>query len=70
MATKDTAPRPAWLTRPLGIMGRFDPMRPDMQDALKTWRDQPYMLGVRMTFRCSPSPLLEDDTLNRLLDRL
>ena len=35
-------------------MGRFDPMRLDYGDALATWREQPYMLGIRMTFRVPP----------------
>lgn len=35
-------------------MGRFDPMRPDYADALATWREQPNMLGIRMTFRVPP----------------
>jgi L-fuconolactonase len=35
-------------------MGRFDPMRPDYLDALSTWRKQPDMLGIRMTFRVPP----------------
>lgn len=33
-----------------GIMGRFNPLLPDARERLKTWRDQPGMLGIRMTF--------------------
>jgi predicted TIM-barrel fold metal-dependent hydrolase len=48
-----------------GIMGRFDPQAEGWEQRLKTWRDQPYMLGIRMTFRVPPfSGWLEDDTLN------
>jgi predicted TIM-barrel fold metal-dependent hydrolase len=36
------------------IMGRFDPMRPDMEEALAGWLEQPHMLGIRMTFRVPP----------------
>ena len=46
-------------------MGRFDPLAPGWEDRLKTWRDQPYMLGIRMTFRVAPfSGWLEDHTLD------
>ena len=36
------------------VMGRFDPMRPSATDVLSTWTKQPYMLGIRMTFRVPP----------------
>ena len=32
-----------------GIMGRIDLGAPDSPDRLKTWRDQPYMLGIRLS---------------------
>ena len=34
----------------LGIMGRFDPEAPGTREAIEHWRDQPSMLGVRMTW--------------------
>jgi predicted TIM-barrel fold metal-dependent hydrolase len=37
-----------------GIMGRFDAMRADAATALAAWKQQPYMLGIRMTFRVPP----------------
>jgi predicted TIM-barrel fold metal-dependent hydrolase len=46
-------------------MGRFDPLRPDAEEALSTWRDQRSMLGIRMTFRVPPyDAWLDDDTLD------
>lgn len=36
------------------IMGRIDVQRPDLKEALSTWRQQPGMLGVRHTFRTEP----------------
>lgn len=36
------------------VMGRFDPKRPDATEALQHWREQPYMLGIRHTFRTEP----------------
>jgi predicted TIM-barrel fold metal-dependent hydrolase len=48
-----------------GVMGRFDPLRPDAEDALATWRQQPHMLGIRMTFRVPPyDKWLDDNTLD------
>jgi predicted TIM-barrel fold metal-dependent hydrolase len=35
-------------------MGRFDPMRPDAEEALAGWTKQPHMIGIRMTFRVPP----------------
>lgn len=32
------------------VMGRFDPHAPNAREALQNWRDQPHMLGIRMTF--------------------
>lgn len=37
------------------VMGRFDPMRPDAEEALSRWTRQPHMLGIRMTFIAPPS---------------
>jgi predicted TIM-barrel fold metal-dependent hydrolase len=34
----------------LGIMGRFDPSAPGAREALRQWRAQPSMLGIRMTW--------------------
>ena len=34
----------------LAVMGRFNPGLPDARDTLRTWLDQPHMLGIRMTF--------------------
>lgn len=34
----------------LAVMGRFNPALPDARDVLQTWRAQPHMLGIRMTF--------------------
>ena len=36
------------------VMGRFDPLRPDADEALSGWLKQPHMLGIRMTFRVPP----------------
>ena len=36
------------------IMGRIDVQRPDLREALSTWRKQPGMRGVRHTFRNEP----------------
>lgn len=36
------------------VMGRFDALRPDAEAALSTWKQQPGMLGIRMTFRVPP----------------
>ncbi len=33
-----------------GVMGRFDPEAPGAREALQTWRSQPGMLGIRMTW--------------------
>jgi predicted TIM-barrel fold metal-dependent hydrolase len=32
------------------VMGRFDPTAPDARARLARWRDQPGMLGIRLTF--------------------
>jgi predicted TIM-barrel fold metal-dependent hydrolase len=36
------------------IMGRIDIKRPDFDEAMATWKQQPGMLGVRHTFRTEP----------------
>jgi L-fuconolactonase len=36
------------------IMGRFDISRPDLRDALSTWKQLPGMLGIRQTFYLEP----------------
>lgn len=36
------------------IMGRIDVKRPDLKDAMASWKQQPGMLGVRHTFRTQP----------------
>ena len=43
------------------IMGRLDPQDPAMRGRLKTWRDQPGMLGLRFTFHSAIlQPLLKE----------
>ena len=47
------------------IMGRFDLEAPDPKGRLQRWREQPNMLGIRMTFRVPPfTALLEDDSID------
>jgi L-fuconolactonase len=43
------------------IMGRFNPEAPDARTAIKTWRQQPGMLGMRFSFHIPvlQQPLLE-----------
>lgn len=43
------------------IMGRFNPEAPDARDAIRTWRRQPGMLGMRFAFHLPvlQQPLLE-----------
>ena len=36
------------------IMGRIDVRRPDLKEAMASWKQQPGMLGVRHTFRTQP----------------
>jgi predicted TIM-barrel fold metal-dependent hydrolase len=36
------------------IMGRIDIKRPDLEEAMASWKQQPGMLGVRHTFRTQP----------------
>jgi L-fuconolactonase len=43
------------------VMGRLDPEAPQSRDALRSWRAQPGMLGLRFTFhRPSLQPLLTE----------
>ncbi len=47
------------------VMGRFDPLAPDAKQRLEGWCRQPYMLGIRMTFRLQPyASWLDDGTLD------
>ncbi len=47
------------------VMGRFDPEAPDAQSQLEGWRQQPGMLGVRLTFNAPRFvSWLEDGTLD------
>ena len=46
------------------VMGRFDPLRPDASAALETWKQQPGMLGIRMTLFRGFAAWLEDGTLD------
>jgi L-fuconolactonase len=43
------------------VMGRFDPEQPNARELMKTWCDQPGMLGMRFTFRRKQleAPLIE-----------
>jgi predicted TIM-barrel fold metal-dependent hydrolase len=46
-----------------GVMGRIDLAKPAAREAIKTWRDEKGMLGVRLTFhRPDSRPLLTDGT--------
>ncbi len=36
------------------VMGRIDIKRPDLEDAMRGWKQKPGMLGVRHTFRTQP----------------
>ena len=40
--------------RRFAIMGRIDIKRPELKDAMASWKQQPGMLGVRHTFRTEP----------------
>ncbi|REE07441.1 putative TIM-barrel fold metal-dependent hydrolase [Paraburkholderia sp. BL27I4N3] len=47
------------------VMGRFDPTLPDVTRRLRTWLEQPHMLGIRMSLSRPPhSKLLDDDMLD------
>jgi predicted TIM-barrel fold metal-dependent hydrolase len=47
------------------IMGRFDTDPPDARDRLAGWKQQPGMLGIRMTFGFKPSiNPIDDGTLD------
>jgi predicted TIM-barrel fold metal-dependent hydrolase len=47
------------------VMGRFDPLAPDIEGRLSHWRQQPNMLGIRMTFRVPPfDTWLDDNSLD------
>jgi predicted TIM-barrel fold metal-dependent hydrolase len=48
------------------VMGRFDPTRRDALEALETWKQQPGMLGIRMTLFRGFAAWLEDGTLDAL----
>jgi len=49
------------------VMGRIDLAKPDSRAALATWRDQPGMLGLRLTFhRPDTRPQLTDGTADWL----
>lgn len=43
------------------IMGRFDPDAPDARHRLARWREQPGMLGIRLTFMARPTLSQLDD---------
>jgi predicted TIM-barrel fold metal-dependent hydrolase len=38
------------------VMGRIDPQRPDWEDRLATWKQQPGMLGLRFSGRWDSTP--------------
>lgn len=46
------------------VMGRFDPRQPDALDALATWKQQPGMLGIRLSLFRGFASWLDDDTLD------
>ena len=47
------------------VMGRFDPTAPGARDALQSWRVQPHMAGIRMTFHKAPwNAWLDDGTVD------
>jgi predicted TIM-barrel fold metal-dependent hydrolase len=46
------------------VMGRFDPKRLDAMTALESWKQQPGMLGIRMTLFRGFAGWLEDGTLD------
>jgi len=49
-----------------GVMGRLDPTAPDALEQLEHWREQPGMLGIRMTFHKPQwAQWLEDGTIDR-----
>lgn len=51
------------------VMGRFDPITPDAFQRLETWKGQPGMLGIRMTYRIPPyNSWLDDGTLDWFWD--
>jgi len=46
------------------VMGRIDPFAPDALERIARWREQPGMLGIRMTFHYEPmASWLEGETL-------
>lgn len=47
------------------IMGRFNPEAPDARTAIKTWRQQPGMLGMRFSFHI---PVLQQPLLDGKFD--
>lgn len=48
----------------LGVMGRFDPEAPGARERIETWREQPGMLGIRMTwYKPRWSRWLEDERI-------
>lgn len=44
------------------VMGRITLRKPEMAAQLPTWRQQPGMLGVRITFLANDAPMLTDGT--------
>ncbi|MEX2446700.1 MAG: amidohydrolase family protein [Dehalococcoidia bacterium] len=52
-----------------GVMGRFDIDAPDARDQLARWREQPHLLGIRVTFFAKPTfAQLEDGSLEWFFD--
>lgn len=49
------------------VMGRFNPEEPDARTAIKTWKDQPGMLGMRFAFHL---PVLQQPLLDGKFDWL
>ena len=46
------------------VMGRFPVQDPQAAARLPTWKDQPGMLGIRLTFNNEASPWLSDGTID------
>lgn len=52
--------------RILGVIGRFDPFAPEMENRLRAYIAQPYMLGIRFTLLAERNKSwLKDRTLDR-----
>ena len=50
------------------VMGRFDPKLLGAKDQLEHWREQPHLLGIRMTFLGAFTEWLEDGSIEWFWD--